>query len=192
MITGTLQENNDNSLLPVLIATDVRPPSSVLKQWTLDTAQMKFSVPEEWSVQSNALGYVFTGSGSYEPVLRVRKVDLLVLPAGSTMAVGGEKAVSVTDGSGQIVYVQNGKNMVAFAFFPKGTVEQKNALGYAFKQVLKSVSFAKSPTSASSTASGSPSPLGQPCGGEAGILCPSGSYCEVTDPVTNVGRCKVL
>lgn len=31
---------------------------------------------------------------------------------------------------------------------------------------------------------------GQPCGGAAGILCPSGQYCEITDRKENIGRCK--
>jgi hypothetical protein len=33
---------------------------------------------------------------------------------------------------------------------------------------------------------------GIPCGGEAGILCPAGFYCEITDVEANVGRCKTL
>lgn len=34
-------------------------------------------------------------------------------------------------------------------------------------------------------------PTGQPCGGAAGILCPSGQYCEITDRKENIGRCKM-
>lgn len=33
---------------------------------------------------------------------------------------------------------------------------------------------------------------GNPCGGTAGILCPQGEYCAVTDRESNVGRCRKL
>jgi hypothetical protein len=39
---------------------------------------------------------------------------------------------------------------------------------------------------------GSGSMLGKPCGGPAGILCPSGFYCEVTDPAIDIGSCRRL
>jgi hypothetical protein len=33
---------------------------------------------------------------------------------------------------------------------------------------------------------------GIPCGGAAGILCPSGQYCEITDSASNIGRCRAV
>jgi hypothetical protein len=42
--------------------------------------------------------------------------------------------------------------------------------------------------SAAATGSGA----GLPCGGTAGILCPGGFYCDITDVANNVGRCKKI
>ncbi len=82
------------------------------------------------------------------------------------------------------------------------------------EDVLRSVKFTASSSSTFSSASASEGPpppsvpgdasssqgsaaslnplQGAPCGGEAGILCPQGSYCEITDVEANVGRCKSL
>lgn len=43
--------------------------------------------------------------------------------------------------------------------------------------------------SSSSYSSVSSISLGAPCGGTAGILCPAGQYCFITDPESNTGRC---
>jgi hypothetical protein len=60
-----------------------------------------------------------------------------------------------------------------------------------FRRFLQSVIFQKkSSSSAATTMSGSNASAGIPCGGTAGILCPAGQYCEITDSATNIGRCR--
>ncbi|MDO8648154.1 MAG: hypothetical protein Q7R81_00035 [Candidatus Peregrinibacteria bacterium] len=42
-----------------------------------------------------------------------------------------------------------------------------------------------------SSASGTPNAQGTPCGGPAGILCPAGYFCEITDLQTSIGKCRM-
>jgi hypothetical protein len=52
---------------------------------------------------------------------------------------------------------------------------------------------ASSSSSSSSTAqTGSGAIIGKPCGGTAGILCPPGEYCEISNFKENIGRCRKI
>jgi hypothetical protein len=194
-VRGTFEENTDTSLLPVIVATSVKPKTLALTQWKHDTLGLTLSAPSSWNGETDEDSLTFVPSNATTPILRVVIADTDELPAGQSQGVGGEKAVSVKNGSGETVYVEKNGKIIGFDFSPsetgQGLVEQQ----YEFRQVvLRSVVFnakASSPTgSVSGSASGTV--LGQPCGGDAGILCPAGQYCEVTDSVTDIGRCKSL
>lgn len=74
-----------------------------------------------------------------------------------------------------------------------------------YRNILKTVTFTASPSvssrsassalparsSASSVAGSRAEGEGAACGGVAGILCPRGLYCKITDPVSESGVCTV-
>ncbi len=193
---GTFEENLDPSLLPVLIATEIYPRVRALRQWKQPTLGITLNVPEEWNGESDGQMLRFSSSGSLKPILIVEASELEELPNGEQGAVGGESARTLRSASGQTVFVKrpNG-SIVRFSYTYRGEEEERVEQDYEFRQiVLRSVVFGGAPSSASgiSTGTGSSAVLGQPCGGDAGILCPSGQYCEVTDSQTDIGRCKVV
>jgi hypothetical protein len=194
-VRGTFEENIDPSLLPVLVATDIRTRALALTQWKHPKLGITLSVPSAWSGSTTDTALRFTVPGVLEPVLVIARSTEEELPGGPGLAVGGEKAVSVKDGSGEVVYVERAGGLLEFAFQPANDMQDRAQDEYEFHQVvLRSVVFevTKPPvaTGTGSVGSGSGTVLGSPCGGAAGILCPVGQYCEVTDSVTDIGRCK--
>jgi hypothetical protein len=195
---GTFEENIDPNLLPVLVAVSVRPMALALTEWKHDYLGLSLSAPDAWNGVENSEGLRFTPAASPRPILVVTTVDMDDLPLGEDIVVGGEKGVAVDSGSGVTVYVEHKGRIIAFAFAATSDDELAEQRYEFEKVVLRSVSFASrkpavtgSGASTATTSAGGGA-LGAPCGGAAGILCPTGQYCEITDQVNDIGRCKQL
>ena len=109
------------------------------------------------------------------------------LPEGTPIVVDRNRAVRVVDeNSGdQTVVIQRGESVLTFLFTP-GDHPDADALREEWLAVLRSILFgSERTTSQPTTATGA----GMPCGGGAGILCPSGQYCAVLDLEENIGKC---
>lgn len=192
-VTGTFEKNIDPDLLPVIIAADVRTKTVALKPMKSDTLGIGMNVPEEWQTENDSEGMTFRVVGVSRPVLTVGLAQSDELPTGTSIVVAGRSAVRQQSGSGETVYLNTGKAIVFFDFLPVSAEEQDRLQeGYVFRQViLPSVTVGSSAATASSSApavSGSGAGIGQPCGGEAGVLCPAGQYCEIIEG--NSGHCK--
>lgn len=101
----------------------------------------------------------------------------------------------------------SGANILTLLFTPSGeevqidpdawrvTVDDVvHSLSFSGEGASSSVSFPPTSSSASSVTE-APLPLtgsgvGMPCGGTAGILCPTGMFCEITDVQANTGQCR--
>ena len=95
----------------------------------------------------------------------------------------------------QRLAVERSDGYLEIAFTPQheDDLEQARAEWFAFLRSLKVSGRSasnNSRTGVSSMPAGSGE--GQPCGGLAGILCPSGLYCEITDLEQNIGVCKQI
>ncbi len=189
-ITGLLEENSDPRALPVLVATKAKIIQQPSHPWTVPSLHLTFSAPLSWNGEVFDDGVSFTETGSTTTLLSVHRASLGSLPAGTPLVVGGQRAVRASAGSGVVVYVQNGTDIIVIALDkslsdPTGKEPVQSVL-----QMLKSIIFS-APSSRPSTGSGI-MVTGSPCGGAAGILCPGGSYCAVTDTVQGIGVCRPL
>jgi hypothetical protein len=194
-VRGTFEENIDDSLLPVLVAVSVRPKALALTQWKHDYLGLSLNAPDVWNGAETSEGLRFTPAASSRSILVVTTLDVNDLPAGEPIVVGGEKGTKVDSGSGVTVYVQHRDRIIAFAFAPTSDAEAAEQTYEFEKVVLRSVSFASNKpvvtgSGSSTVTTGTGGGLGQPCGGAAGILCPAGQYCEITDAVNDIGRCR--
>ncbi len=202
-MSGTLALNSDLSELPILTVTGIERHGQDTQSVHLAPLEVRFDIPESWRrEEETGTGSVrFSASGSLRSILTVARSSLTGLPAGTPAIVDGERGVRVMpEGStDQIVYVLrmkavSGKTVpaiISFTFTPgsDGTLPVSPVL---FQNILRSVRFDRSGGSSSSISSrtGSGTYLsGQPCGGSAGILCPSGFYCSITDVTENIGIC---
>lgn len=199
-IKGLLEWNTDRSALPVLVANDITLIEEPSHPWTVPSLHLQFSAPLSWNGEVFDDGISFTETGSTHSFMKIVRSSLGQMPAGTPLVVGGERAVRILTASGQVIYVQNGKDILTISLdkslsTPAGDEPIKSVV-----QLLKSIVFTNQPVVPSSTNSGSALsktsssslPSGTPCGGSAGILCPSGSYCQITDAALGIGVCRPL
>jgi hypothetical protein len=214
-LQGTLEYNTDPKELPVLVVTKVLGGiAEERRAWTVPSLGITFDVPRSWKGSVAKSVAQFTVSGSALPLLRVLSEDASALPfnfqtltsSGTDLAltplvIGTRKAVSVlneTQGS-LAVYVDpdpvtaDDKKLLAFVFHLEPdengeTGDQEEAyIGMVRTLRFKAQTLPSSP--AQSTGTGA-SADGKPCGGPAGVLCPAGYSCRVTDTATDIGGCQ--
>ncbi len=205
-VTGTFHLNTDPSDLPVLIVSSIHPVEIAAKSVDLPSVGLTLKVPTDWSLQTFDDGVAFSLTGASTPLLRVMKTSLTRLPAeGKPILVGGYDAVKVDGKDGQSVFLQSGRIILSFTW-----TSRDDAQTAAFAQLLRTAVVRGAPSSSAramtggifvlpSSAAASTAPKGsaaslsgpRPCGGPAGVLCPSGSYCSVNSP-DGVGTCVAL
>lgn len=184
-VTGTLHLNTDPRASPVLIASDVRPIHAAFSEIAVPQLSLSLAVPAEWTAQHLSDGVRFSLSDASETIFKAYVSALAALPDdGDALFVDGQPAVRIATASGTTVYVERGRNILAFSV-------TDDAL--PLPDILLTVRFSSGATpSVPASAEDATDTPGDPCGGAAGILCPSGSYCEVTDPALGIGRCRRL
>lgn len=139
------------------------------------------------------------------------------LPGGSAsspelLVVGLRKAeAALTDGTWTVVIYPppTGGKRYLFTFTLQTSTNIDQQL-LVYRAVLATVQFPSAPPPARSSASSVRPPIpqrssagvtegssrsraggeGAPCGGNAGILCPKGYYCAISDPVSESGLCR--
>jgi len=195
VVTGTVEPNLSDTYLPVLVATDVKENVVPSRDEEVEMLHIKFKVPLGWEMQTFDDGVSFTETPGGSPVLKMYKSTMAYLPSGTPLVIGGERAVRIQKaGSGSVLlHVQHNKEYLTISYIPSSGMSDTDLV-----RILKSVVFTDQATSSSAGSgavlvpSGTGSQAGMPCGGDAGILCPAGSYCGITDTATGIGHCVLL
>jgi hypothetical protein len=200
VVTGIIERNLDPKALPVLVASGVTLIDRSMKPVSVEALKLTLDVPHEWNDEQFDDGVQFTESGSNQIMLKIHTSTLTQLPVGMILQVANRKAVRTVISGTHAVYVQNGRDILSFSYTPIEDSNEK-VVEADFLRILRSVRFsgqaASSRMSGGSaqsmqTSSSVSASVGAPCGGAAGILCPSGQYCEITDPTIDSGRCASL
>lgn len=194
-IRGTLSGNVDPRDLPVLTAIEVVSGELTVKAVDIPSLKLNVSVPQEWQGHTGSGGMRFTIPGNERPILSIVRSAVEKLPVGEMMIVGGMRAVRMQlDPSDQIVYIDHHNTIVSFAYTPPTGSGSSLDSSSPFYRILRSVVFEGDPPpgTGSGITSGSGTLSRQPCGGAAGILCPEGEYCAVSDATSNIGQCLSL
>lgn len=190
IVVGHFERNTDPEALPVLVASGVTLASVRMHTFDLSSFGLSLDVPPEWNSQYVQGGVRFSASGS-SIFLAISTGSLIPLPSTNRITVGGRPASLVSSSGASTLSIHNGSSMIIFEFAE--SIPGGDAL---MMRIIRSVHFTtpSSVPSSMSTGTGAniPPSDGAPCGGAAGLLCPSGSYCAVTDTVTNIGRCRSL
>ncbi len=154
--------------------------------------QLSLRVPQQWTAKFFDDGVAFSVTGSTVPLLNIHKTGLLSLPIGTPLVVGGERAVQSGSGSVADIFVQHGKMILSVS--PGVVLQASDSSSHVLTHILKSLVFQTTQTSSGTVVipSGSGGTAGSPCGGAAGILCPDGSYCAITDTVLGIGQCRKI
>jgi len=201
-VTGSFERNTDPADLPVFIATSVRPVEIPAHSVDVPSVGLTVRVPMEWNMKTFDDGVSFSLTGATTPFLRIMKTSLTRLPSeGRPILVGGYDAVRVDGKDGQAVFVQSGRVILSFTW-----TSRDDSQDAAFAQLLRTAVVRGNGSSSSATtmtggifvlpstsSAGSAASLSgpRPCGGPAGVLCPAGTYCNVTE-TDGVGTCVSL
>lgn len=199
-VEGNAELNSDKKDIPVLIATTVTAAmgDSTLHEWEIPALDLKLSVPAVWraSIQKNVVKFLLPSEKV--PLLTVSLMSGSVLPSGTPYYLSGHRAVHVLSESGstaaESIVVQDKGFLLQFHFDASTQqsvtrLEDAKLLQSQFRSALSTLSFL-SDRSLNSSLSGSGAMI--PCGGPAGILCPQGSFCNVTDFELRIGSCKTF
>ncbi|MBI1813186.1 hypothetical protein HY285_02710 [Candidatus Peregrinibacteria bacterium] len=216
-LTGGIEPNTDASALPVLVVRNViiASGSTVYRPASFPLLRIAFDIPADWHARIEDEFAQFTASDSLEPLL-----TLFLQPiAGSDfdtgtaahatvtrtpLAIGSKRAIRAIDAvtAAETISIDRGvdpsippeKRVITLVFVPfppsdetmaeiQAHIEHSLRAGGEFSSSSASVTWKQSSSSTNNSG-------GQPCGGAAGILCPPGFYCAVTDPKNSIGVCR--
>ncbi len=192
-IMGLVEQNRDPSDMPVIVVQKIQKILQTLRTWSIPRLAMNISTPETWTMvdrDERATGGKFytdfraaNPDGTSGVVLSLWTQTGTTLPAGSLTTIAGKTAIRSQNGTGLLFAVVHGPSLLMFGFASPPPHLEQILSSIAFTDAPKTSSSSKPVTSASSVP-------GQPCGGVAGIICPAGQYCAITDRASNSGICK--
>lgn len=187
-ILGTITYTKNS--LPILTITsvqDVLEPELVTN--TLPTLGIKLSLPIEWQLYNEYDSVRLSNTSATGTLLKINKTSGTVLPSGVLVQNTIIPIIHITTENGlSEYYIQSSVGIIRIQI-----VSQLPAL--LLEEFLSSITLlpvASSSSAPSSTSLNTSSAMGSVCGGTAGLLCQPGYFCNVTDTVTNIGRCKAL
>jgi len=189
-LKGVLERNTDPLDLPVLVVEEVESSDSDSQTWSYPTLGLTFKAPPDWKAQTTEDGVQFSVEGSTKPVLTIySEGEDLQLSTGFPVLISGERAVRRIDeetGSESITIERDGTFLTLL--FSASDHQRVQELKQEWLSLLRSIELSSSPTVTPPSGTGA----FVPCGGPAGVLCPEGYYCNVTNLEENIGMCKKL
>lgn len=218
-LQGTVEANTDSSDMPVLVVSAVTGGPSVLNHtWEIPSLGITLETPGEWKGKISGDTAQFTGSGSNEPIFTVFlegddrlkvSVETGSTVTKSTLQIGrytAERLLNTQTNSERIeidlrpAVADSKKDVLTLLFTPTEEAGIDPSEWDAMKtDILHSLKFTFGSSSSSSHSFGlsqsgsiihTGSGAGMPCGGTAGVLCPQGFRCEITDATSNTGLCQ--
>ena len=190
LIRGTFEYNTNKTDLPVLVATNAEEILRETKELSLPAFGMTATIPQDW-VATTELSVVHIQQDKVnQNILTIKSAKPTALPPqGIPFILDNKHAVRVknekTGGEAATVLVDD--HMIVFEWLPP--VDSKDSFDSQWFAFLETVKFSSQNSSSSTLETGSGS-SGIPCGGTAGILCPAGQYCAITDIINNIGKCR--
>lgn len=194
-LRGVLEHNTDPEDLPVLVVESVVDVEETVEEHSLSSVGVTLSAPVHWKLVKREGKLQFhLEEDSEDPLLVIWQEAGELLPDGGVpIVVDATRATRLVDDlSGtQIVAVKREGKILTFRFNP-GTRTSADRLQEDFITLLKSVELIDKKKDSATEPSFGTGSLGTPCGGSAGILCPSGFFCDVQSFDDNVGKCRKL
>lgn len=216
-LTGTYELNIRKNDLPVLVVKAAKGNDVEMKGWKFPSLGLEIKTPKDWQTIRTGSGAEFTMDGVDSPVMTIalEPYDEEVFKrdgefAFTLLTVDGHRAASQTEGGASFITIDRGVSQS----IPRNQRLMRVVIMFAIlkdagdpslimDRIVRSIRLGFVSDASSSSVSGTPRStyggseipsssglgVGSPCGGEAGILCPGGFYCEITDRDLNIGKC---
>lgn len=199
-VKGMAESNTTSSDLPVIVLETLESVQgdAGLKIWNIPALDIRLQAPVSWTATIQNGAASFSLPTETVPILVIKASDSDSLPANGTHTYqGGHRAVRDDGivGAGKTDIFLEGKEEVLHLHFDSSVQkslegeEERKLVVSEFEYVLDSIKFL-SDKEALSTGSGNS--ISTSCGGEGNVLCPQGSFCNVTDPQSNSGKCRSI
>lgn len=195
VIRGIFEPNSDPALLPVLVTQDVTAVQQETTPLSLPAFGLHGIIPRSWITATQGNTVILLLEGTTTPLVRVTRQEQTSLPAtGVPFLIAGHYAVRQTssDTQEEVISIEREDGLIVLTFTPAEDSNDPDLLRAQWNRLLTSLSFTQPAGTQSSSADAAASATGQPCGGTAGILCPAGQYCAITDMAENIGRCRSI
>ena len=190
-VSGQIEVNVDSSDWPVMVVSHVEGGQLEERVYTIDAWGMEFHLPPPWRMAEQDGTFLLFEEGEKVPIITLYREEDGKLPKGVPIVVGGKRAERILNeiSGHQEIHVLHDGAIIVFLFSPQEGADIPK-LQQNFLRLIQSVSFRLSERGEKTVATGS----GRlsPCGGTAGILCPQGFYCDITDAAANIGHCVSL
>lgn len=219
-LSGVYEPNTERGALPVLVVQKiVKGGDKTLKKWELPKIGITIEVPAVWEGKIVGSTATFLSPGTLDTLLIAKTGSASSVPfdfqnfaslSGSSLRItplvlGLKRAASILndDAGTWTVYVDLSENgakgppkKVAILQFTLKAEDDTDAQIQKFQRIVRTLKTPEAPRPVSSAPSavitGTGSAAGRPCGGPAGILCPSGFYCQITDSSISSGVCRKM
>lgn len=191
-VHGTVERNISPDDLPVFSVQTVQTAAPAQgTSVSIPSLRLQFTIPPGWVQAADGPATVLSASGA-QTLLRISPSPLPSLPEdGVLLLLGGRKAARTLSATGveQLTVDVFGKLvLIESPPFTAGDL----ALVKERESVIRSLTFTGGSQASSSAVSAGSSKAPAYCGGAAGILCPQGAVCIITDSKDNVGFCKKI
>ncbi|MDD5623269.1 MAG: hypothetical protein PHI23_01000 [Candidatus Peribacteraceae bacterium] len=193
VLKGTLEENTDPEMLPVLVVRELVSSVDRTRAWDLPSLGLSFRAPLSWKMTEEGRQVQFSLEGQEKPILILskEKCEEFPPPPGVPDVIAGyraERTGNAENGDERMEVLVEG-TLYTFLFTP-GNTEKTSELTSDLRGVFASLAFHRGGSGSSMSSQQTGSGAGIPCGGPAGILCPAGQYCSITDFQENIGHCR--
>jgi len=196
-IEGILVKNTDSSDLPVLEASSVKSVNGDddMHTWEIPALNIQVETPSVWkpTIQMNVASFFL--QDEEEPIMTIQSLSGSKLPQGVSLYVAGRPATRMTgERQKEEVWIRDGTSIIQIHFDPasqKSIVDPEDLerARMQFEEMLLRMTL-MTDNRASRPSSGTGASI--PCGGSAGILCPQGFFCNISDFQNRIGHCKAL
>ena len=194
-LRGHFEHNIDPRDLPVFIVESVLSSEETVRAWASPDSRVQANIPTRWGLSMDAETTHFIPAGSLHPVVSIVFLRDKSLPSGIALTVGDSRAIRFLDdisGEQRIAVEQPGGYLeVSFTPQRESDPELARSEWLTFLRSIRLRDVITVGNAASSRVSGATASRDrQPCGGVAGVLCPPGQFCEITDLDQNIGLCR--
>ncbi len=190
-LRGILEANTVPREYPVLVVEVVESVEETTEEHPIRMFNLLLRTPMEWERKTVGEEVRFFPQGASEPLVTLRSSPVEEFPEGGIpLVISGNRAERLIDefSGAHFVFVDlGGGRILTISFTPRPEAGDPEVQRSEFLSLLNSIEFLEEKRPEVQTGTGS---LGSPCGGTAGILCPPGFLCEVTDLKENIGRCR--
>ncbi len=196
-VEGIAENNTSKDDHPVLVLQSLQSVKGDpgLKVWNIPALDIRLQAPIAWTASIQKSVASFSLPEETSPLLTVSISGSGSLPSGgSHYYLSGRRTARIDDASGDKsdVFIEE-KEYILHLHLDLSSqesivnIDDRKLLMSQFDYILNSIKFLSDREAGSSSSEDS---IAVQCGGEANIVCPEGSFCDVTDLETKVGRCR--